>query len=164
MEEEKKEWFQEENIEEGRPFFPHHFLLEIIVAYLVIGVVLTLVILSPIPLHPKANPFQTPEGIKPEWYFLAGYQFLKYVPKVLGIVAIGILMIILFLIPFLDRSPSRAWKDRRAITNLGWAVIIIALLFGLLGYLSESSKTILGKKYHFDLRGFPHHVIEETRK
>jgi len=164
MEEKKKELFEQEKIEEGRPFFPHHFLLEVIVAYLVIGVILTLAILSPIPLHPKANPFQTPEGIKPEWYFLAGYQLLKYVPKVLGIIGIGILVIILFLVPFLDRSPSRSLKERRVITNLGWAVIIIALLFGLLGYLSESTKTILGKKYHFDLRGLPHQKVEEPKK
>ncbi len=154
---------KEEEIEEGNPFFPNHFLKEVIVAFLLFGFILTLAVFFPFPFHEKANPFQTPEGIKPEWYFLAGYQLLKYVPKVVGILGIGVLLVILFLVPFLERSPERYPSKRKFVTSIGVVVIIFALLFSLLGYLSESTRTILGKKYHYDLKGIPH-TVEEPKK
>lgn len=160
MEEELKN--KEEELEEGIPFFPNHFLKEVIVAYLLFGVILTLAVFLPFPFHEKANPFQTPEGIKPEWYFLAGYQFLKYVPKILGILGIGLALVVLFLVPFIEKSPERHPSKRKTARRIGWAIIILALFFSLLGYLSESTRTILGKKYHFDLKGVPH-TIEEPK-
>lgn len=153
----------EEEIEEGKPFYPNHFLKEVIVAFLLFGVILTLAVYFPFPFHEKANPFQTPEGIKPEWYFLGGYQLLKYIPKVIGILGIGGLLLILFLVPFIEKSPERHPSKRRFARAIGLVVIIFAILFSLLGYLSESTQTILGKKYHFDLKGVPHQV-EEPKK
>lgn len=163
MEEEAKKKNQEE-IEEGAPFFPNHFLKEVIVAILLFGVILTLAVFYPFPFHEKANPFQTPEGIKPEWYFLAGYQILKYIPKVFGILGIGILLVIFFLVPFIERSPERQPSKRKLARSIGLVAIIFALLFSLLGYLSESTRTILGKKYHFDLKGVPHNVEEPQKR
>lgn len=150
--------------EEGRPFFPNHFLKEVIAVYLVIGVLFTLAILYPFPLHEEANPFQTPEGIKPEWYLIYSYQFLKYVPKVIGLVSMGLFVILLFLIPFLDKSPHRHPRKRKLVTSLGVVVLFLALVLGILGFLSESTHTIFGKKYHFDLKGIPHRVIEQTEE
>jgi len=147
--------------EEGRPFFPNHFLMEVIVAYLVIGVLISLAILHPFPLHEKADPFKTPEGIKPEWYLLYSYQLLKYVPKVVGLLSMGFFVILLFLVPFLDKSPHRHPKKRRLAISLGLFVLFLALVLGILGFLSESTRTVLGKKYHFDIKGIPHQVTEE---
>jgi len=154
----------EKKTEEGRPFFPNHFLMEVIVAYLVIGVLLTLAVLYAFPLHEKADPFKTPEGIKPEWYLMYSYQFLKYVPKVLGLLSMGFFVILLFLVPFLDKSPHRHPKKRRLATSLGLLVLLLALILGIMGFLSESTRTILGKKYHFDLKGIPHQVDEESHQ
>jgi quinol-cytochrome oxidoreductase complex cytochrome b subunit len=150
--------------EEGRPFFPNHFLKEVIGAYLVIGILLTLAILSPFPLHEKANPFKTPEGIKPEWYLLYAYQFLKYVPKLIGLVCMGLFAILLFFIPFLDKSPHRHPRKRKLATFLGVGVLFLALVLGILGFLSESTHSIFGKKYRFDPKGIPHRVTEETKE
>jgi quinol-cytochrome oxidoreductase complex cytochrome b subunit len=155
MEEELKKKNSEE-IEEGTPFYPNHFLKEVIVAFLLFGVLLTLAVLFSFGLEEKANPFQTPEGIKPEWYFLAGYQLLKYVPKILGILGIGIALIILLLIPFIEKRPDREPSKRRLAWSIGIIVIIFAFIFSFLGYISESTRTILGKKVHFDLKGVPH--------
>lgn len=150
--------------EEGRPFFPNHFLKEVIGAYLVIGILLTLAILYPFPLHEKADPFKTPEGIKPEWYLLYAYQFLKYVPKIIGLVSMGLFAILLFFIPFLDKSPHRHPKKRKLATFLGVGVLFLALVLGILGFLSESTRSVFGKKYHFDLKGIPRRVTEETKE
>jgi quinol-cytochrome oxidoreductase complex cytochrome b subunit len=152
-----------EEIEEGKPFFPNHLLKEVIVAYLLFGVLLTLAVFFSFPMEEKANPFQTPEGIKPEWYFLAGYQLLKYVPKIIGILGIGLALAILFLVPFIDKSPEREPSKRKLARSIGIVVIIFALLFSFLGYMSESTKTIFGKKYRFDLKGVPH-KFEEIKK
>jgi quinol-cytochrome oxidoreductase complex cytochrome b subunit len=148
--------------EEGRPFFPNHFLKEVMTVYLVMGILLTLAVLYPFPLHEEANPFQTPEGIKPEWYLMYTYQFLKYVPKVLGLVSMGLFVVLLFLIPFLDRTPHRRPSQRKLTTYLGVAVLSLALALGILGFLSERTVSILGKKYHFDIKGIPHQVTEQT--
>ena len=61
--------------------------------------------IPPTALEP-ANPFVTPPGIKPEWYFLWAYQTLKIFPnKALGLAAQGAAMTFLALLPFLDRGP-----------------------------------------------------------
>jgi quinol-cytochrome oxidoreductase complex cytochrome b subunit len=151
-----------EKEEEGRPFYPNHFLKEVIAAYLVIGILLTLAVLHPFPLHEKANPFRTPEGIKPEWYLMYTYQFLKYVPKVIGLLSMGFFAVLLFLLPFLDRSPHRRPRRRKLTVSLGTAVLLLALVLGILGFLSEGTHTIFGKKYRFDLRGIPHPVTEQA--
>jgi len=157
MEEELKKKNEEET-EEGKPFFPNHLLKEVIVAFLLFGVLLSLAVLFSFGLEEKANPFQTPEGIKPEWYFLAGYQLLKYVPKILGILGIGVALFILLLIPFIDRSPERQPSKRRLAWSIGVIVVVFAIIFSFFGYISESTRTIFGKKYHFDLKGIPHKV------
>jgi ubiquinol-cytochrome c reductase cytochrome b subunit len=161
---EKNKLSGEKMTEEGRPFFPNHFLKEVIAVYLVIGILLSLAILYPFPLHEKADPFKTPEGIKPEWYLLYAYQFLKYVPKIIGLVFMGLFALLLFFIPFLDRSPHRHPRKRKLVTSLGVVVLFLALVLGILGFLSESKLTIFGKKYHFDLRGIPHQVTEQTKE
>lgn len=162
MENVEKSTPNQKKAEEGRPFFPNHFLMEVIVAYLVIGVLISLAILYAFPLHEKADPFKTPEGIKPEWYLMYSYQFLKYVPKVLGLLSMGFFVVLLFLVPFLDKSPHRHPKKRKLATSLGLLVLLLALVLGILGALSETTRTILGKKYHFDLKGIPHQVTEES--
>jgi quinol-cytochrome oxidoreductase complex cytochrome b subunit len=165
MEDIKRDNLSEEKAaEEGRPFFPNHFLKEVIGAYLVIGILLTLAILFPFSLHERADPFKTPEGIKPEWYLLFVYQFLKFVPKIVGLVSMGLSVIILFLIPFLDKSPYRHPRKRKLATFLGVGVLFLALVLGIFGFLSESTRSIFGKKYHFDLKGIPHQMTEEPKK
>ena len=91
----------------GVPFFPHHVLKEGVVFSLLVGVLVTLIVLWPVELGEKADPFVTPEGIKPEWYFLSTYQLLKYFPKMLGLFVSLIPPLLLLVWPFLDRSPER---------------------------------------------------------
>ncbi|MXP65145.1 cytochrome b/b6 [Roseomonas sp. M0104] len=60
-----------------------------------------------------ANPLSTPAHIVPEWYFLPFYAILRAVPNKLG----GVLMMfgaiaILFVLPWLDRSPVRSMRFR----------------------------------------------------
>ena len=140
----------------GIPFFPDHVLKEAVVFCALIAVLVTLIILMPIELGEKADPFKTPEGIKPEWYFLSTYQLLKYFPKTLGLFVSLIPPVLLVLWPFLDRSPERHPKKRPFAVAVGIIALVLALVFGLLGQLSERTITVRGRTYQIDIYGMPH--------
>ena len=149
---------EEKPIEEGKgiPFFPTHVLKEAMVFCLLIGALVTMIVIWPPHLGEKADPFSTPEGIKPEWYFLSTYQLLKYFPKTLGLFVSVIPMTLLLLWPFLDRSPERDPKRRPIAVTVGIVGLALALVFGVIGHFSESSITFRGKHYHIDMYGKPH--------
>ena len=155
---------EEKHIEEGQgiPFFPHHVLKEAVIFCMLIGALVTLIIMFPIELGEKADPFVTPEGIKPEWYFLSTYQLLKYFPKLLGILVSFIPPLLLLLWPFLDRSPERHPRKRPIAVGIGIAALVLAIVFGVIGHYSESTVTFRGQKYHIDIYGVPHRVTLQT--
>jgi quinol-cytochrome oxidoreductase complex cytochrome b subunit len=148
---------EEKPLDPGKaiPFFPHHVLKEGVIFCVMIGVLVTLIILWPVELGEKADPFVTPEGIKPEWYFLSTYQLLKYMPKLIGILVSLIPPLLLLLWPFLDRSPERHPKKRPVAVTIGVLGLLLALVFGVLGHLSESTVTWRGQKYQFDVKAVP---------
>ena len=65
--------------------------------------------------------------------------------KVLGIAVSMVPFMLLFLWPFLDRSPARHPRKRPVSTTIGVVGVCLALFFGLLGYLSETHRTIFGR-------------------
>jgi len=148
---------------QARPYFPDHFKKELLVAY---GILIALVITAltvHMPLGKPANPMVTPPGIKPEWYFLPIYQSLKYVPGWLGVLGNGVFVALLILLPLLDRSPERHPKRRKFMTTLGILIIAGTLGMGWLGYVSDTTWRILGKRVHFDMKGVPHFLKEGER-
>jgi len=79
-----------------------------------------------------ANPLSTPAHIVPEWYFLPFYAILRAVPNKLG----GVLMMfgaiaILFVLPWLDRSPVRSMRFRPIAKwlLLLWTVNFLVLMW-----------------------------------
>jgi ubiquinol-cytochrome c reductase cytochrome b subunit len=146
----------------GEPFFPGHFLKDSATMYVALGVLVTLALLYPAHIGEPADPLLTPMGIKPEWYFLPAYQLLKYVPEVVGVNMPPLLLLVLMLVPLaIDISPERHPGRRRRVIA-GWMVTsALIFLLGILGHLSETSSTIFGTKYHFDVQGMPH-VVQEA--
>ena len=102
------------------------------------------------------DPFVTPEGIKPEWYFLSTYQLLKYFPKLLGILVSMVPPVLLLIWPFIDRSPERHPKKRPVAVGIDIAGLVLAIVFGIVGHFSESHVTFNGKHYFIDIKGAPH--------
>jgi quinol-cytochrome oxidoreductase complex cytochrome b subunit len=124
--------------EDTIPFFPNYVILEVIVGFILLAGLIVLVSLLPAGLEEKADPFSTPQHIKPEWYFLWIYQFIKLPSFVLGpgvaaglagilIPAIGIVLLIL--LPFLDRKPERRPLKRRVAMAV--TALIVAIFVGL---------------------------------
>lgn len=66
-----------------------------------------------------ANPLETPAHIKPHWYFLANYQALKIVPnEFLGVFLQLCVGLVLFFLPFLDRSDVNNRRFHRVFVSL----------------------------------------------
>lgn len=142
----------------GIAFWPHHVLKEMILFSIFFGFMVTVVILSPPELGEKADPLNTPQAIKPEWYWLPSYQLLKYFPKMLGLVVSVVPVLLLILWPFLDRMPERRARRRPISVALGIIALVGVLVLGLLGHFSERDVRLFGKKYHVDHHGVPHRI------
>ncbi len=144
--------------EGGVPYFPHHFLKEGAATYVALGVLLSLALLWPAGLGEPADPLSTPAGIKPEWYFLPAYQLMKYVPGPAGVILPALAFLALLALPLVDTSPERHPGRRRRVVA-GWlAVWAVIGGLGVLGHLSESTRTIFGRTCHFDVMGWPRQV------
>lgn len=139
----------------GLRFYPDHIAKELVVFSISFALLVLVVFLFPPELGEKADPYRSPEGIKPEWYFLSTYQLLKYFPKVFGIFVSIVPFVLLLFWPFLDRSPQRHPRKRPWSMGMGMGALGLALLFGTLGYLSERTVNVLGVRVHFDLYGIP---------
>jgi quinol-cytochrome oxidoreductase complex cytochrome b subunit len=149
--------------DQNRPYFPDHFKKELLVSYAVLVALVIAAITVHIPLGKPANPMVTPPGIKPEWYFLPVYQSLKYVPGWLGVLGNGAFVLLLLLLPLLDRSPERHPKRRKFMTTLGILIIAGTLGLGWLGYISDTTWRILGQRVYFDVKAMPHFLEEGER-
>jgi ubiquinol-cytochrome c reductase cytochrome b subunit len=80
-----------------------------------------------------ANPMVTPAHIVPEWYFLPFYAILRSIPSKLGgVIAMFGAIMILFALPWLDRSPVRSWNYRPLFTKF---TILFVIVFTILGYI-----------------------------
>ena len=81
-----------------------------------------------------ADPLKTPTHIAPLWYFTPFYAILRAVPdKFLGVVAMGAAIVLLFFLPWLDRSPVKSIRYRGLSYKVTLAVFVISVL--ALGYL-----------------------------
>ncbi len=102
--------------------------------------------------HPNfemANALKTPAHIAPTWYYGAFYSILRAIDfpiffieaKLGGFMAMGGAIAILFVLPWLDRSPVRSWRYKGWMSK--FAIIIFAIAFAMLTYLGGQPVTAL---------------------
>jgi ubiquinol-cytochrome c reductase cytochrome b subunit len=85
-----------------------------------------------------ANPMVTPLHIKPVWYFTPYYAMLRAVPnKLLGVMTMGGAVLILFLLPWLDRSPVKSIRYRSTISKV--MIALFCVVFVTLGWMGMQS-------------------------
>ena len=92
------------------------------------------------PNFEAANSLKTPAHIAPVWYYTPFYAILRAVPSKLGgVIAMGAAIAVLFLIPWLDRSPVRSIRYKGILSKI--ALTIFAISFLVLGYLGATPAT-----------------------
>ena len=118
------------------PFYPDHVRTEFRVTLGILAVVVLiglLALFNPVGLGEPADPLNTPAHVKPEWYFLALYQLLKFIPKTTGAVAPVIAVIVLALWPFIDRKPDKSrkiYRTRFIFVTIAMIVFIALTIWG----------------------------------
>ncbi|MNO38191.1 cytochrome b [compost metagenome] len=87
-----------------------------------------------------ANGLKTPEHIAPVWYFTPFYAILRAVPdKLLGVIMMGLSIVVLFLLPWLDRCKVRSVRYRSTLHKLNIAQFVVCfVILGVLGVLPST--------------------------
>jgi len=131
---------------DGIPFHPYYSVKDIV------GVVGFLAIFSAVlffwpdfgglflepPNFQPANPLKTPEHIAPVWYFTPYYAMLRAVPPMFGsqfpgVVVMFAAILIMFVLPWLDRSPVKSIRYKGPLFKA--ALAIFAVSFVVLAWL-----------------------------
>ena len=104
------------------------------------------------PNFEPANPLKTPEHIAPVWYFTPFYAMLRAVPPMFnsqfpGVVVMFAAILIMFFLPWLDRSPVKSIRYKGMLFKA--AIAIFAVTFVVLAWLgmqaSTPTKTLLAQ-------------------
>jgi ubiquinol-cytochrome c reductase cytochrome b subunit len=89
----------------------------------------------------EANGLKTPAHIAPVWYYTPFYAMLRATTiewfggsaKLWGFIVMAGAIAIMFILPWLDRSPVKSWRYKGRLTKI--ALISFAVVFIFLGYL-----------------------------
>ena len=95
----------------------------------------------------EANGLKTPLHIAPVWYYTPFYSMLRAVTvdigpltaKFLGFITMGSAIAILFVLPWLDRSPVRSMRYKGSISRV--AILVFSAAFVILGVLGVRPPT-----------------------
>jgi len=131
---------------DGIPFHPYYTVKDIV------GVVVFLMLFAAVMFfapemggffieHPNfvpADPLKTPPHIAPVWYFTPFYAILRAIPdKFLGVMAMGLAIVMFFLLPWLDRNPVKSIRYRGLCYKVALTLFVIAFI--VLGYLGTQA-------------------------
>jgi menaquinol-cytochrome c reductase cytochrome b/c subunit len=140
---EKEQYLREYSIlkSQGKPFFPYAVAKDSIMACVVLLAIIVMSIVLGAELGPKADPTTTTYTPRPEWYVFFLFEVLRVIKpaELVPLATIGvptICMILLFLLPFYDRSPERR-PERRPIATTAGILTVVAM--GYLTYMGAAA-------------------------
>jgi quinol-cytochrome oxidoreductase complex cytochrome b subunit len=109
--------------------WPHLLRAEFVMAMLLTGLLVVVSAFIRAPLEEMANPVITPHVAKAPWYFLGLQELLSYFnATVAGVLVIPVYLVGLAIIPFIDRTPYKAARDRKLI----WVFFLCLMIGGLI--------------------------------
>ena len=137
---------------DGIPFHPYYTVKDIV------GVIVFLMVFSAIVFFGPtmggyfleannfipADPLKTPPHIAPLWYFTPFYAILRAVPPMFGsqfpgVVAMGMSIVLIFFLPWLDRGKVKSIRYRGPIYKIMLALFVVSFVgLGYLGLLPPS--------------------------
>src|SRR3954469_1786042 len=126
---------------QGKPFFPYAVAKDSAMAVVVMIVIILMALILGAELGPKADATTTTYVPRPEWYFFFLFEVLRVIkpPFLTPLATIGVptlRIILLFLLPFYDRSPE-VRPERRPIATTAGILTIFAM--GYLTYLGANA-------------------------
>lgn len=144
-----------ESVVTGVPLVPNQVVVTIIVFLSVFGVLSLLAGFFPVqrlPLWGPNNPFNTPAGVAPDWYFMWVFGLLKvapsFVPKwISGVVSPVIIAGVLSLWPFIDYHDKKVHFNADPIkrpmpTGVGVGAIVMEMMLSVDGMNSTVAHII----------------------
>lgn len=133
---------------DGIPFHPYYTVKDIVGVAAFLFIFCLIIFFAPEmngfflepPNFTPADPLKTPAHIAPVWYFTPFYSILRAVPdQQLGVVAMAASLIVLFFLPWLDRSKVKSIRYKHWSFKLWLAIFVVA--FVVLGYLGMKGPT-----------------------
>lgn len=138
---------------DGIPFHPYYTVKDIVGVIVFLFVFCFIVFFFPEmggyflekPNFEQANALKTPLHIAPVWYFTPFYAILRAVPdKLLGVIAMGGAIAVLFVLPWLDRSPVKSMRYKGWMSKIWLVVFCISfVILGVLGVLAPTPERTL---------------------
>ncbi|ABC32549.1 Cytochrome b subunit of the bc complex [Hahella chejuensis KCTC 2396] len=142
---------------DGIPFHPYYTVHDIVALIVFLFVFCVVVFYFPEmngyflekPNFEPANPLKTPEHIAPVWYFTPFYAMLRAITyplfgvdaKFWGVVVMGAAIAILFVLPWLDRSPVKSIRYKGAMSKIALLVLVVSfVILGVCGVLPANEQ------------------------
>jgi quinol-cytochrome oxidoreductase complex cytochrome b subunit len=131
----------------GKPFFPYAVAKDSLMAVFVLVAIILMSLIFGAELGPKADPTTTTYVPRPEWYFFFLFELLRVIkPAVLvPLATIGVptvCMVLLFVLPFIDRGPERRIERRPIALTFGIFVIAAMAYLTFLGANAGSPNSV----------------------
>ena len=132
---------------DGIPFHPYYSVKDLVGVMGFLVIFAGIIFFAPTfgglflesPNFSPANPLQTPPHIAPVWYFTPFYAMLRAVPsfagtQVWGVLVMGASIVVLFFVPWLDRSPVNSIRYRGPLYKIALAIFVVSfVILGLCG-------------------------------
>ncbi len=114
-------------LQKGERFWPDSIYKDLLISLAIFLLLILLATALGVPSEARADPSDTTYIPRPEWYFLFLFQMLKYFPgklEWLGTAVIpGVVILILFLLPLLDRKTARHYSKRKIALSIMGVVV-----------------------------------------
>jgi len=132
---------------DGIPFHPYYTVKDLVGVAGFLVIFCAVIFFAPTfgglflesPNFEPANALQTPPHIAPVWYFTPFYAMLRAVPsfagtQVWGVLVMGASIVVLFFVPWLDRSPVNSIRYRGPIYKVMLTIFVLSFIsLGLCG-------------------------------
>ena len=138
-------WDEAQRAIKGR-FWPEQVFKDALIGTLIVLSLITLAVFLPKPFNGQADPLDSSFIPKPEWNFLFLYEALKFFPgrlEPIGSVGVPqVLILLLVLIPFVDRRPERNPLKRPVAMAGGITLAGIIVALTAAGYYSNPAAAV----------------------
>ncbi|MBB1126721.1 cytochrome b [Thiospirillum jenense] len=126
---------------DGIPFHPYYTVKDTVGVVGFLAIFAAIVFFAPDfgglflegPNFQPADPLKTPPHIAPVWYFTPFYAMLRAVPPIAGsqfpgVVVMFAAILIMFFLPWLDRSPVKSMRYKGKISRIALGLFVVSFI------------------------------------